>query len=116
MNPDDIISYATMVHAEGANLQKGMNFRAGKDYGIFLMSVRKNAPYADALDEKTGDLLYEGHDEPRGEECPDPKAVDQPLKNAKGTLTENGKFYQAAKDFQTGERKKPLLVKVYEKI
>jgi len=104
------------VHAEGANLQKGMNFGIGKGYAIFLMSVRKNAPYADAIDEETGDLLYEGHDEPRGERCPDPKAVDQPLKNSNGTLTENGKFFQAAEDYKAEIRKKPLLIKVYEKI
>ena len=26
------------------------------------MSVRKNAPYADEWDERTGTLIYEGHD------------------------------------------------------
>ena len=31
---------------------------------FFLMSVRKNAPYADEYDAKTGNLIYEGHDVP----------------------------------------------------
>ncbi|MGA3284641.1 MAG: hypothetical protein ABSD57_09320 [Verrucomicrobiota bacterium] len=47
MKVDDIISYAQLVHAEGANLQRGMNFGIGKSYSLFLMSLRKNAPYAD---------------------------------------------------------------------
>jgi hypothetical protein len=29
------------------------------------MSLREGAPYADALDEVTGMLTYEGHDEPQ---------------------------------------------------
>ena len=64
MEVDDIISYHDVVTAEKAALQKGMNFGVGKKYSIFLMSLRENAPYADALDEVTGMLTYEGHDEP----------------------------------------------------
>ena len=116
MKVDDIISYHELVGTEKANLQKGMNFGVGNGYGVFLMSVRKGAPYADAVDATTGDLIYEGHDEPRGKQCPNPKAIDQPLRTSRGTLTENGKFFQAALDFKSGARKKPLLIKVYEKI
>ena len=65
MEVDDIISYHDVVTAEKAALQKGMNFGVGKKYSIFLMSLRENAPYADALDEVTGMLTYEGHDEPQ---------------------------------------------------
>ena len=50
MDVDDIISYHDLVTAEKSNLQKGMNFGIGKHYSVFLMSVRKGAPYADALD------------------------------------------------------------------
>ena len=60
MEVDDIISYHDVVTAEKAALQKGMNFGVGKKYSIFLMSLRENAPYADALDEVTGTLTYEG--------------------------------------------------------
>ena len=56
---DDIFGYDKLVAAEKATLQKGMNYRVGKDYSVFLMSLRKNAPYADALDELTGMLAYE---------------------------------------------------------
>lgn len=57
---DDIISYKELVVAEGINLQKGMNFNVKPDYSVLLMSVRKNAPYADKYDTKTGTLIYEG--------------------------------------------------------
>ena len=62
MEVDDIISYHDVVMAEKASLQKGMNFGVERKYSIFLMSLRENAPYADALDEVTGMLTYE--DEP----------------------------------------------------
>ena len=65
MEVDDIISYHDLVAAEKAALQKGMNLGVGKKYSIFLMSLRENAPYMDALDPVTGMLTYEGHDEPQ---------------------------------------------------
>ena len=80
------------------------------------MSLRKGAPYADALDQKTGTLIYEGHDQQRGDLSPDPKATDQPLTTPGGVWTENGKFFRAAIDFKSGLRHEPELVKVYEKI
>jgi hypothetical protein len=67
---DDIFGYDKLVVAEKATLQKGMNYRVGKDYSVFLMSLRENAPYADALDEVTGMLTYEGHDEPQRHDIP----------------------------------------------
>jgi hypothetical protein len=57
MEVDDIISYHDVVTAEKAALQKGMNYGVGKNYSVFLMSLRENAPYADALDPVTGMLI-----------------------------------------------------------
>ena len=116
MNVDDIIGYGELVGAEKLMLQKGMTFGAGKDYSILLMSQRANAPYRDIVDEATGILVYEGHDQPRTKDCPNPKEVDQPITTPKGTWTENGRFFKAAMDFQRGLREKAELVKVYEKI
>lgn len=116
MNVDDIISYGELVSAEKLMLQKGMNFGVGKDYSILLMSQRANAPYRDVVDDATGILIYEGHDQPRTKDCPNPKTVDQPMTTPKGTLTENGRFFRAATDFKHGLREKAELVKVYEKI
>jgi hypothetical protein len=112
---DDIISYAELVSEEGINLQKGMNFNVKKDYSIFLMSVRKNAPYADEYDEKTDTIIYEGHDVP-GNLADNPKKVDQPLTTPKGSLTENGKFFTAAKAYEENMIADPHKIKVYEKI
>ena len=105
MKTDDIISYGDLVAAEKANLQKGMNYHVRRDYSVVLMSVRRGAPYADAIDEATGTLIYEGHDVPRTKDCPDPKVVDQPLTYPGGALTENGKFFRAAMDFKSGLRR-----------
>jgi len=116
MKRDDVIKYHDLVNAEKAALQKGMNFGIGKNYSVFLMSVRRGAPYADMFDETDGTLIYEGHDVPRVGGGPDPKSVDQPLRYPKGGWTENGKFFRAAMDYKDGLQKKPLLVKVYEKI
>jgi len=112
---DDIISYAELVAAENANVQKGMNFQIKPEYSIFLMSVRKNAPYADEYDEKTGSLIYEGHDVPSNL-AKEPKEVDQPIATPKGTLTENGKFFTAAQSYKMRLVEEPHKIKVYEKI
>src|SRR6266702_1353755 len=116
MEVDDIISYHDVVTAEKASLQRGMNYGVGKNYSVFLMSLRENAPYADALDEVSGMLTYEGHDEPQRQGGPNPKDIDQPLTTPRGSWTENGKFFRAAMDFKSGLREKPELVKAYEKI
>jgi hypothetical protein len=42
-----------VVTAEKASLQKGMNYGAGKNHSVFLMSLRDNAVYADAHDRYT---------------------------------------------------------------
>jgi len=111
----DVISYLEMCSAEGVNLQRGMNFRLGKNYSVILMSVRPNAPYADRIEENGRVLIYEGHDIPRRKNGPAPKSVDQPMKNPGGALTQNGLFYQAAKQHASdGKPAEP--VKVYEKI
>ncbi len=112
---DDIISYAELVAAENANVQKGMNFQIKPEYSIFLMSIRKNAPYADEWDEKTNTLIYEGHDAPINV-AKEPKEADQPFTTPKGSLTENGKFFTAAQAYKMKLVEHPHKVKVYEKI
>jgi len=61
MKPDDIIPYAKIVAEEGVQLQKGMNYASGSRSSIFLMSIRKGAPYRDEIDTQSGNLIYEGH-------------------------------------------------------
>lgn len=52
---------------------------------------------------------------PRRKNGPAPKSVDQPVRNPGGSLTQNGLFYQAAKQ-HASDGKPAELVKVYEKI
>ncbi len=87
MEVDDIFGYDKLVAAERATLQKGMNYRIGKDYSVFLMSLRENAPYADALDEVTGMLTYEGHDGPQRQ---------GPTESERSGPTSNGASWEAA--------------------
>ena len=112
---NEIIPYIEMCRREGTSLQKGMNFGLGHDHSVILMSVRPGAPYEDRLEDGGDTLIYEGHDVNRTKTGPNPKTVDQPERHSSGTLTENGKFHEAAQLAKRGER--PLeRVRVYEKI
>jgi hypothetical protein len=113
--PGHIISYLDMCREEGVNLQRGMNFRLKGGNSIILMSIRPGAPYADRIEESGNILIYEGHDSPRTKECPDPKKFDQPYQNDKGSLTQNGLFLLAAKEYQKNHNNLEI-VRVYEKI
>ena len=107
--PGEVISYLAMCEEEGTSLQRGMNFRLGPNHSVLLMSQRPNAPYTDEVRDGGTVIIYEGHDAPRGDDTPDPKAVDQPLRTATGRLTQNGRFFEAA-----GTQRE--LVRVYEKL
>ena len=111
---DEVLPYYEIVQREKISLQQGMNFRAGGEYSILLMSVRPGAPYADRFEEAGTVLIYEGHDARKGE-ADDPKSVDQPEFNRNGTLTQNGKFHQAAQAHRRFGAL-PERVQVYEKL
>ena len=109
-----IVSYSQLVVNEnGKNIQKGMNFAIQKTYSVLLMSTEKNAPYDDEIFDD-GIVEYEGHDVPKNI-SEDKKSVDQPFYNTSGSLTENGKFFQAAENFKVGKRE-PAKIKVYRKL
>ena len=112
---NEIISYIEMCIREKTSLQRGMNYRIGGNYSVILMSTRKNAPYKDEITEDGTVLIYEGHDIPKNQFGLNPKDNDQPERTFTGTLTQNGKFHKAAKDYKNGLRDAEL-VKVYEKI
>jgi len=111
----DIIAYLEMCSEEGVSLQRGMNFKLHGKLSVILMSLRRNAPYADRIEENGRILIYEGHDVPSIKNGPIPKQANQELTNPNGSLTQNGLFYNAAMRYKHGEQK-PELVKVYEKI
>ena len=112
---DNIISYIEMCRREGLSLQQGMNFGVGGTHSVILMSIRRNAPYRDRLEDGGTTLVYEGHDQAKAPEYPNPKVVDQPERFPSGRLTQNGKFHEAAQLYKSGKRL-PERVRVYEKI
>ena len=79
------------------------------------MSLRPNAPYRERIEDAATTLIYEGHDQPRGLKTLDPKTVDQPERYPSGSLTQNGKFHEAAQHAKAGKRP-PERVRAYEKI
>jgi len=115
INPGDVISYIEMCKEEGVNLQRGMNFRLRKDYSVILMSLRPGAPYADRIEDNGRILIYEGHDIPKRKRDEDPKSIDQPEVIPLGSLTQNGLFLKAVREYKEGSSSAEL-VKVYEKI
>ena len=82
---------------------------------MILMSVRRNAPYRDRLEDGGTTLVYEGHDQPKGPKQSNPKVVDQPERFPSGGMTQNGKFHEAAQLYKSGKRDAER-VRVYEKI
>jgi hypothetical protein len=78
------------------------------------MSLRKNAPYADIVEEKGRILIYEGNYVPR-RKASILKAVDQEMHDEDSKLTQNGLFFNAASEFKDGKRS-PETIKLYEKI
>jgi hypothetical protein len=104
-----------MCSAIGVNLQRGMNFRLRDTESIILMSVRPGAPYADRVEDEGRILIYEGHDVARTPNTPYPKQVDQPERNPGGSLTQNGLFAEAARNYKEGAAP-PERIRVYEKL
>jgi Fe-S cluster biosynthesis and repair protein YggX len=110
-----IMSYTDLIVRERQNLQKGMNFRTKSgQLSVFLMSVRKDAPYKDQWLPKQQLLIYEGHDSTANGK--DRKAVNQPMHRESGKLSDNGKFYNEAIAYKEGKRGEPLQIQVYEKL
>ncbi len=110
-----VISHHEMCGAEGAALQRGMNFQLRDGKSVILMSLRQGAPYADHLEQDGRVLVYEGHDIPRRRGGADPKRVDQQSVTETGRLTQNGLFERAALAYKSG-RSPAEIVRVYEKI
>lgn len=112
---NDIISYLEMCAREFTSLQRGMNYGLGGTHSVILMSVRPNSPYRDRMADDGSTLIYEGHDVPKTAGVNNPKLLDQPQQTPNGTLTQNGRFYNAAQLYKV-EHRAPERVRVYEKL
>ncbi len=95
--------------------KKGMNSLAVRPHSIVLMSLRRDAPYADRIEDEGKTLVYEGHNAPKNTVDGDPRDFDQPEFTPSGSPTENGLFLRNAREAKSGE-KPPRLVRVYEKL
>jgi hypothetical protein len=115
INPGDVISYYDMCAEEGTSLRRGMNYQLRRKTTVILMSTRPGAPYKDRVEENGHVLIYEGHDNPKPSDGRKPKEVDQEETNPDGSLTQNGLFARAAKEYKQRIRE-PEIVRVYEKI
>ncbi len=103
-----IITYKGMCEKIGKGVQSGMHYMQEKDYSAILTSERHDAKYKDYLISSI--LIYQGHDL-RGDK---EKKCDQPMYNKSGIPSENGKFYEAAKNYK--EKKSiPRKVLVFKK-
>ena len=106
-----IIKYIDLVMNEGGiQIQKGMNFGINTSYSVVLMSVARNAPYNDEMLDD-GIIKYDIFS--RSIELK--KSTDQPMKFSSGALTENGKFFNAAKEYKLGKRNAAKIM-VYRKL
>jgi SAD/SRA domain-containing protein/HNH endonuclease len=112
---DNVLSHNEICRREGASLQRGMNFGLRGNHSVILMSVRRNAPYRDRLEDGGTTLIYEGHDQPKTSLSSNPKVLDQAGYLPSGKSTQNGKFHEAAQRFKKGDRTAER-VRVYEKL
>ena len=114
MEPEDIITYSDMCREEGLDLKDRINFRLGDGYSVFLMNAEQDGSFGDCLKDD-GNLVLRGHDTPVLDKGPVPKTVDQPMLAADGRLSQNGLFFQVAKDALGGNCPHEM-VRIYEKI
>jgi hypothetical protein len=111
----DVISYLDLCNEERSSLQRGMNFCLHGEYSVILMSRRADAPYIDKIENNGRTLIYEGHDISKSNTSQIPKLVDQPMRSPSGRITQNGRFFDAAQRYKSGEIEAER-VKVYEKL
>ncbi len=110
-----IISTSELSVREGALFQKSMNFRdRGAALSVFLVLPSATGHFFDAWNPETQEYIFRGHDSVTMRAGG--KEDDQLLMYEGGVLSDNGKFYKAAKEYQEGHRPEPLQVQVYEKL
>ena len=113
---NNVISYIDMCVREKTSLQAGMNFGLGGTHSVICNPWTKCPEYRIIRRGNGGfTLIYEGHDQPKSKNYPNPKIVDQPEFYSLGVLTQNGRFHKAAQAAKFGKQA-PERVRAYEKM
>jgi hypothetical protein len=97
---NEVISVLGMCGREGTSLQRGMNFGLERSFrGTHVRKAR--CALSGSLEDDGTTLIYEGHDEPKSAASLT-ESGDQPYRTAFGTLTQNGRFFEAAQGYKDG--------------
>jgi hypothetical protein len=107
-----IISANELMAREGVDLRKGMNYRKEPQLSVFLVLPSHGGEYRDEWHADKQLYIYEGHEST----IEGGKAKDQLMMYESGRLSDNGKFYKAAKAYKDGIQKEPMQIQVYEKL
>ncbi len=111
----DVFSYIDLCKEVWFSLQRWMNYKVWWRESIVLMSLRRNAPYADRIEDNWTVLIYEWHDIQKNHTDKDPKTVDQPEFNPSWKRTQNWLFHNAAQQGKSWSQSFEC-VKVFEKL
>lgn len=108
-----LLSGGELIDREGIDLQRSMLFRDLEERIAVFLVLPHDGAYRDAWDERSKAYRFRGHDSTTVESG---REKDQIGMYASGRLSENGKFYKAARAYRDGVRAEPLSVQIYEKV
>jgi hypothetical protein len=111
----DKVSYRELCNEEGGIMQRGANFRQGGDASVALIGIRPDAKYSEQVSEDGSEIVFVGEEVAPDSQGRPPEKFDQPMRDEKGKLTQNGQFYDAAIVYKQG-RGAPEKVKVYGEV
>ena len=103
VEPGDTISYEGLFRKEGIGPAQFMNYRIGEAHSVLLQEDPSDGVQGVQAEDDGGTLIITGHDSPVSEGRPETKAIDQPMLNGDGALSQNGLFFQSARAARAGE-------------
>jgi hypothetical protein len=109
------VSYRELCNEEGGIMQRGVNHRPGADASVALIGIRPEAKYSEQVSEDGSEIVFVGEEVPPDSQGRPPEKYDQPMRDEKGKLTQNGRFYDAAIVYKQG-RSAPEVVTLYGEV
>jgi len=110
VKPGDVFTYNELCRDEGTDCLGRMNFQLQSGHSVLLLDGD-----SESISQPGDDVVFAGHNTPVAEDGAEPRALDQPMLNADGSLSQNGLFFQAAKEAANG-LKPSLDVRLYLKM